>query len=315
MVSGLTFDPADRTDQLYTGFVQDEIAVVEHRLSLSLGTKLVKTNFSGVQLEPNVRLLWTPTKTQTFWAAFTHAVRTPSDAERDFFLTGYVGMGPGGLPFFARFNANRNFRSEELNGYEIGYRRLLGPKLYVDIDAFYNHYGDLFSEDITGPPFIETNPAPTHILLPAEFGNGLLGTTKGFEVGPEWRPMNFWRLRAAYSYLQMVIDKAPNSLDVGTAAGIVGSSPKHQMLVQSGFDIAKNFNLDLTYRYVSALPGQSVKSYSTGDTRFGWRMSKHFSLALVGRDLLQPHHAEFGGDPGPLVEVKRSGYAEITWQR
>ncbi|MGH9512732.1 MAG: TonB-dependent receptor plug domain-containing protein [Terriglobales bacterium] len=314
VVSGLTFQPAKRTDYLWTAFFQDEIALVKNRLSISLGSKLLRTNFSPIQLEPSVRLLYTPSDTQTFWAAFTHAVRTPSDVERDFFLSGYIGPGPGGLQFFARFNANRDFRSEQMNGYELGYRRLITKTVYVDIAGFYNHYSDLLSEDITGGPFLEDNPPPTHILLPAEFGNGLLGTTKGFEIAPEWRPTHFWRLRGSYSYLQMDIKPSRNSLDVGSAPGINGSSPKHEAMVQSGFDISKDFTLDLAYRYISALPGQKVQAYSTGDAVFGWRLSEHFRLSLVGNNLFQPQHAEDGGDPGPLVQIKRSAYAKITWQ-
>jgi len=314
VVSGLTFQPDKRSDQLFTAFFQDEIALVENRLSLSVGSKLLRTNFSPVQLEPSVRLLWTPTGKQTLWAAFTHAVRTPADVERDFFLSGYIGPGPGGLQFFARFNANRNFRSEQMNGYELGYRRLITKTLYVDLSSFYNHYSDLFSEDITGSPFIEDNPPPTHILLPAEFGNGLLGTTKGVEIAPEWRPTHFWHLRGSYSYLQMDIERSRNSLDIGTAPGIEGSSPKHQAILQSGFDISKKFTLDLAYRYISALPGQKVHAYSTGDTVFGWRFNEHLRLSLVGDNLLQPYHAEDGGDPGPLVLIKRSAYAKLTWQ-
>jgi len=313
--SGLTFQPNQRTDQLYTAFFQDEIGLVNNRLSLTVGSKLVKTNFSPVQLEPSARLLYTPRETQTFWAAFTHAVRTPADVERDFFLSGFIGPGPGGLPFFARFNANRNFRSEQLNGYELGYRQLLTKTLYVDIAGFYNHYSDLFSEDITGAPFLEDNPAPTHILLPAEFGNGLLGTTKGVEIAPEWRPTHFWRLRASYSYLQMDIKKSPNSLDVGSAPGINGSSPKHEVMVQSGFDLSKSFTLDLDYRYISALSGQMVSAYSTAGANFGWRFAEHFRLSVVGQNLLQPHHAEFNGEPGPIVQIKRSAYGQITWEK
>ncbi len=312
--SGLTFQPSERTDKLYTAFFQDDIAVVQNKLTISLGSKLLRTNFSPVQLEPSARVLWTPTSTQTFWTAFTHAVRTPSDVERELFLLGYVGPGPGGLPFLARFNANRNFRSEQMNGYELGYRKLLMKKIYVDIAGFYNHYSDLLSEDITGSPFIEDNPPPTHILLPAEFGNGLVGTTKGVEIAPEWRPTKFWRLRGSYSYLQMDIEKSLGSLDVGSAPGINGSSPKHQILAQSGFDISKNFTLDLDYRYISELPGQIVAAYSTGDANFGWRVSQHFRILVAGRNLLQPHHAEDGGDPGPLVQIKRSAYAKLTWQ-
>jgi iron complex outermembrane receptor protein len=315
IVSGLYFLPRTRTDQLFTGFVQDEIGLVKNRLSLSLGTKLLKTNYTGMQLQPSARLLWTPTANQTVWAAFTHAVRTPSAAERAFYLTGFIGLADGGVPFFARFNANPDFRSEELNGYEAGYRRLLGQKLYFDLAAFYNHYSDLFSEDIIGPPFVENTPPPTHILLPAEFGNGLLGTTRGFEITPEFTPFSFWKLSASYSFLQMEIKRSPNSLDVGTSAFIEGSSPRHQVSVQSAFDLSKAFSLDLTYRYVSALAALSIPSYSTGDARFAWRLNKQVRLSVVGQNLFRPYHFEYASDPGPNVGVKRSVYGEIAWAR
>ncbi len=310
VISGLEFLPTNRTDELFTAFLNDEIGLVANKLLLSAGTKLVKTNYTGVQFEPSGRLLWTPNTKQSVWAAFTHALRTPSDGEEDFYLLGYVGTAPNGLPFFARFNANRNFHSEELNGYDAGYRRLVTKNLYIDLAAFYNHYGDLFSEDITGSPYIETNPAPTHVLLPAEFGNGLFGTTTGGEIAPDWKITNRWRLQASYSFLQMDLKRGAGSLDIGTAPGIEGSSPKHQLMIRSSFDISKAFNLDLAYRYISALPGQMTPSYSTGDARFAWQARNHLQLSIVGRNLFQPYHAEFGP-----VGIKRSAYGQVTWRR
>ena len=315
VVSGLYFDPQNRLDHLLTGFFQDEIQLVENRLKLTLGTKLLNTNFVDFEAEPSARLMWTPTPNTGFWAAFTHAVRTPSDGERDFFLSSHIGTAPNGMPFFARFNANRNFQSEQLNGWEAGFRRLVAKKLSLDVAAFFNRYTDLFSEDITGDPFVETSPAPAHLLLPAEFGNGLQGQTKGIEIAPEWQATSFWRLRGSYSYLHMDLEKAPNSKDIGSIPGIVGSSPQHQVSVDSGFDMAKSVKLDLIVRYVSALPAQHVPAYVTGDANFRWQFKPHFGLTLTGRNLFQPHHPEFGGDPGPLVGIERHIYAQLTWTR
>lgn len=216
---------------------------------------------------------------------------------------------------FARFNANPNFRSEQLNGYEAGYRRLFTKSVYLDAAVFFNHYNGLFSEDIIGAPFVETDPPPTHILLPAEFGNGLLGTTKGIEIGPEWKPVSKWRLRASYSYLQMNIQKAPHSLDVGSAPFVEGSSPKHEGTILSGFDITKAFSFDATYRYVGALTALKIPSYSTADVRLDWRLTQQIKLSFVGRNLLQPRHFEFASDPGPNVEIKRGAYGQITWSK
>jgi iron complex outermembrane receptor protein len=218
------------------------------------------------------------------------------------------------LPYFARFNANPNFKSEKLNGYELGYRSLLGRNVYLDLAGFFNQYYDLFSEDIIGAPFVEDNPAPTHLLLPADFGNGLKGTTAGGEIAPEWKPASFWRLRGSYSYLHMALRKGPGSLDVGTAPITDGSSPQHQVLLQSSFDLPKRFTLDLDYRYVSALPGIAIPAYSTGDARLAWSFRRRWEVSFNGRNLLQPEHVEFASGPGPNVGIRRNVYGKLVWK-
>lgn len=326
IVSGLTFVPASRTDYLLTGFLQDEITLIDRRLTLTIGTKALQTNFlHGIGFEPSTRLAWTPDEKQTVWSAFTHALRTPSDAEENFYLSSFI-ENVNGTPLFARFNANTRFSPEEMNGYELGYRRLFGTHFLVDTASFYNHYHDLFDEEFAGPIFYESSepgvstPAPPHYLLPAQFGNGLLAYTKGIEVSPEWRPNTHWRLRGSYSYLHMTVYNAPHSPNIEPPASITGSSPAHQLMVQSQLDIAKQINLDLTYRYVSALPAQSVPAYSTADARIAWQLNKQIEFSLVGTNLLQPSHFEYGGDPDAsgnvlLVGIARSGYAQIAWRR
>jgi iron complex outermembrane receptor protein len=322
VVTGLTFLPAKRTDYLLTGFLQDEIELIPERLTLTLGAKALHTNFmQGIGYEPSVRLAWTLDQKQTVWAAFTHTLRTPSDVEENFYLSGFIGELPGGTPWMGRFNANSQFAIEQMNGYELGYRRLFGKHVLADISSYFNHYHNLFDQEITGETFFEegapgvSTPVPSHFLLPLQFGNGLLAYTKGIEVSPEWRPTEHWRLRGSYSFLHMNVYKAPDSGDIGTAAAIQGGSPEHQVLVQSEFDVTKRLQVDLTYRYVSALPAQAVPAYSTGDARIGWRLTPSLQVEVVGRNLFQPFHFEHAGDPGPLVAIRRSGYAQLTWRK
>ena len=322
VVTGLTFLPASRTDYLLTGFLQDEIALVPERLSLTLGAKALHTNFThGIGYEPSVRLAWTLDQKQTVWAAFTHTLRTPSDVEENFYLSGLAGFLPDGTPFMGRFNANSRFAPEQMNGYELGYRRLFGKRVLTDISSYFNHYHDLFDQEITGSPFFEsdvpgvTTPIVAHYLLPLEFGNGLLAYTKGVEVSPEWRPTGSWRLRGSYSYLHMNVYKSPNSGDFGTSGGIQGASPEHQVSIQSELDVSKKIQVDLTWRYISELRAGPVPAYSTADARIGWRPNRRLELSVVGRNLLQPSHIEDAGDPGALVGIERSGYAQLTWRR
>jgi len=313
VVSGLTFNPASRTDTLYSAFFQDQISVVPDRLSIFAGVKVLKTNFTGALAEPSARLLWTPNARQSIWAAFTHAVRTPSDVEEDFYLSGFSRILPSGVPQMARFNANNQFAPEQMNGVELGYRQQIGRSWMVDLSSFYNHYHDIEDQEITGAPFPEDNPPPFHFLLPAQFRNGLRGYTKGFEIAPEVRPAGFWRLRGSYSYLHMNLGRSPGSGDIGTFPFIVGSSPHHQVAILSSFDISRSVQADLTYRYVSSLLG--IPSYSTGDARLAWRFTRSLELSVAGRNLLQPRHIEFAGDPATLVGIRRSGYLCVAWRR
>ncbi len=112
ITSGLYFLPQQRTDQLYTGFIQDEIALKPNQLQLVLGTKLLKTNYTGLLFEPSARMLYTPTATQTLWAAFTRAVRTPADVERDFYLSSRLGTTETGCLFLRGSTPIPNFMSE-----------------------------------------------------------------------------------------------------------------------------------------------------------------------------------------------------------
>src|SRR5271165_1249075 len=300
VVSGLVFFPMHRLDHLVSGFFEDDITLVNDKLLLSAGSKILDTNYTGVGFEPSVRLLFTPTSKQSFWAAYTHALRTPSDSEEDFYLSSFLGVA-GGLNEFARFSANKYFAPEQLNGYELGYRALLAKNLYVDIASFYNHYHDLFSQDVVGPLMLETTlpfpvpvQPPLHILLPAQFRNDIHGYTKGIEIAPEWRPTNFWRLRGSYSFLHMNLEQnaGPGAIGLGTAS-TTGSSPQHEGDVDSSFDIGKKLQLDLIYRYVSALPAEKAPAYSTGDARVAWRFTPQLEFSVSGQNLFQPFHIEY----------------------
>jgi iron complex outermembrane recepter protein len=95
---------------------------------------------------------------------------------------------------------------------------------------------------------------------------------------------------------------------VGTAPGIEGSSPQHEVLLQSSFDLPKRVTFDFDYRYVSALSGLGVASYSSADARLAWTFGHHWELSAVGRGLLAPEHMEYPG-----VGIKRSFYGKLVW--
>jgi iron complex outermembrane receptor protein len=310
-VPTIDFLPHHLTDQIYSGFVQDEIPFFSHRLSLTVGSKFEHNNYTGFEVQPSARLLWNRTPRQSFWGSVSRAVRTPSRLDEDIQLTDFATVTP--LPIYLRVSGNRQFRSEELIAYETGFRTLVTSHFYLDLALFYNDYNDLYSFQV-GAPFLEPSPLPVHAIIPLLTSNGIRGTTKGFEVAPDWKPSSWWELRTSYSYLEMQLENKPGSNDPTSIPGYEGSSPRHQVVIQSFVNLPKKLEFDQTYRYVSALPAQTVASYQTMDARFGWHITRELELSVGGQNLLQPHFAQYGGDPGGPVEVKRSAYAKLVWR-
>ncbi len=246
-----------------------------------------------------MRILWAVNSRQSAWVAVTRSVCTPSRVEEDLQLTALAGTNP---PLFARAVGDGHFTSERLIGYEAGYRALVTSKVYMDLAAFYNQYTHLLSLE-PGTPFLEASPPPAHILFPLYLSNGCLAILLDSKLLEGW-----------YSFLHLDMTRSRSSLDASTAPITEGSSPHHQLAVQSSIELPKKLEFDQAYRHVSALPVQHVRAYSTMDSQLAWRLSR-FELALVGQNLLQPNHAEFAGDPGPLVGIKRAVYGKLTWRR
>jgi iron complex outermembrane receptor protein len=311
-VPTLDLIPHDFANNVYSGFVQDEIAIVPNKVSLTVGSKLEHNSFTGFEFQPSVRGLWTITPRQTFWAAVTRAVRTPSRVEEDIRL---LDFGIANPLIYLAVDGNPQLSSERLIGYEAGYRTLVTPKIYVDIAVFHNDYNDLIN---LGAPTVtlDATPTPVHLTIHLPFANGLRGNTDGFEIAPDWKPSRWWQMKATYSYLNLNLETIPGVVDGNGYLGKdEGSSPHNQITLQSRFSLPKGFEFDQTYRYVSALPAFLVGSYSTADTHLAWRATRQMEFSVVGENLFQPHHTEFGGNPGPLVGIKRSVYAQITWRR
>jgi iron complex outermembrane receptor protein len=310
----LSFTPPQETDSIYSWFIQDQIKIIPNTLSLVLGSKFEHNNRSGFEVQPNGRLLWTPTPHQSVWGAFTRAVRTPSRLDQDLQLTDFASATP---PYFLRVVGSKNFRSERLLGSEVGYRTLLASKLYLDLSVFRNEYNDLYGYG-AGTLFVERTPTPAHYILQVPLANALKGDTSGGEIAPDWKPAEWLEVKGSYSYLHLYVHDKVGFTDTSNTATDNGSSPHHQVVLEGRFNIPRGFEVDPTYRYVSSLPFQKVAAYNTADVRLGWRPSHNWDLSLAGQNLLQPHHPEFGSYvfTDPLsVGIDRDIYAKITWTR
>ena len=317
----LSWHPERASLNLFSTFVQDEFVLVEDRLSLTLGSKLEHNDFTGWEVQPTARVLWTPTKTQTFWASFSRAVRTPSFAD-DSVLLRFPGVrSAAGTVVFPALAGNKDFKSETELAYEIGFRTQATEKLSVDVAAFYNEY-DNISVAV---------PLPQEgALIRVQRQNSMSGTTYGAEVTATWQVTDTWRLYGAYSFLQMQLqaDERLTRANKKSAEAAEGRSPAHQVYLSSSWDLPHDFEFDLIGRFVDRLQGfnqgtassvfpDEIDAYFSLDARLAWRPTKHLELSIVGQNLLDSHHPEFGTDvtlKTALVQMRRGVYAQVTWR-
>jgi iron complex outermembrane receptor protein len=310
-VPNVIFTPAEETYSIYSAFAQNTVYLLGNRLTAIVGSKFEHNSYSGFELQPSARVSWTPSDQYTVWGAVTRAVRTPSRIEEGFQFSAFAS--PSG-PLYLRLIGDSQFDPERLIGYELGFRAYLRGRGFVGINAFYNRYDNLLSVE-NRPPEPESSPEPPHLILPLFFRNGIEAQTKGIEIASLWEIGSWWRVSPSYSYLHLNASRDPNSNDASTVGQLEGDTPRHKWVVKSIHTLPRDINLDLTYRYMSAIPNQRIPSYSTGDIRIAKRITPEVEVSVVGQNLLQPHHQEYAGLPGGTVEIRRSAYLRVTWSR
>ncbi len=302
--------PASSQDQLYSGFVQDQLSLGQ-AVHITLGTKLEHNDFSGFEVQPSIRAAWSLAPTQTLWAAISRAVRVPTRLERDVDI---AVTDPTGNPV-GILMGNRDFHAEQLLAYELGYRWQPAPSVSLDLASFHNHYTGMASLEI-GTPYIDPNTGQT--IIPIINQNRTDGRADGVEALVTYSPLSYWRLSLTYSYIDMSLDA--HGMDLNRGRFEEGSTPRNQAGVRSYLDLPHDLELDVQFRALSALrslpqivTGEGLAGYEELDVRLGWRLSRRMRLSLDGQNLLHGNHVEYGA-PGQRSAIRRSVYGKISWE-
>jgi iron complex outermembrane receptor protein len=310
------FLPPQLDQNLYSGFLQDQIMLVP-AMSLIVGSKLEHNDYTGFEVEPNVRWQWNPQPQQLLWAAVSRAVRTPSRYDRDLLVpTGLTDAPPPFVFPTAFLKGSENFVSETVITYELGYRAAFGSQWSGSLSTFFNDYDHLRSTTATATT--TDYPFP----LPVYFQNNLEGTTQGLELSSSYQPLDWWKLHAGYDLLLEHLHVRPGQVDATGALGET-ADPKGQAFLRSSMDLPRGMTLDAALRWVDALhiddgPTQGpvvgvVPAYWQIDTRLAWQASRKLTLSLVGQNLLREYHPEYGYPSPQTVQIARSVFARFTW--
>jgi iron complex outermembrane receptor protein len=310
-------EPDSRTMYILNAFVQDTMAIVPERLHLTLGTKLEQNAFTGFEVQPNARLLWTPDEHNSAWIAFSRAVRVPSRWQEDNSIRVEEPIGPGQTGLIV--GGSEKPRSEELFAYEVGYRHEVNKSFSIDLTGFANVYGDLIIQQNRGAAFVPT-PTP-HLEIRNAWVNGMSAETYGLEAAAKWQVTGNWRVSAAYSLLAMFVHEDKSDIRPSDFA-IESASPRNQIQVHSYWDVTPKLSLNASAYYVEGIGGDNViinpaadpASYIRLDLGVVWQPTPGMELSLGVQNLCDPHHLEapFGGSSS--AEVDRAAYAQFTFR-
>ncbi len=306
----MSLDPLSRTIDLFSAFIQDEITLTQDVLSLIVGSKFEHNGYTGFEYQPSARLVWTPSPRRTVWTAVSRAVRTPARIDQDLWLTG----PPLAAGVYPRVMGHKDFESEHLLAYELGYRVQPSDQVTLDVVAFYHDYDDLRTAE-PGLPFVEASPEPAHLVMPFVAANKMDGEAYGVELATNWQAADWWLIRGGYTFLDIQLHLDSDSRDT-LEIPAEEENPQNIAFIRSSMDLPGHVTLDIGLRYVDTLPALDVDRYLDMDARLAWNPTEDLEVFIVGQNLLDSQHPEF--TPKYLAtrptEVQRGVYAGVTWR-
>jgi iron complex outermembrane receptor protein len=308
-------NPASVNDQVVSGFIQDELTLIESTLWLTVGSKFEHNDYSGFEGQPSARIMWAPHNQHRLWAGISRAVRTPSRAEQS--LTALIRVIPpqaltfppfGTPPVAVISQGDTNFMSEEVISYEAGYRTTFSKSVSLDVTGFYNDYRDLryslpVAQDFNG----------AYVTQSLAFSNALSGKTYGIEIATVWQMLDWWRWDVNYSWLHTQLGNPGD----GPQTGI---SPQQRVSLRGSLSPRRDIDLDFWLRYVDpnsatgVLGDTIIKGYVALDLRTAWRPYRGIELSVVGQNLMAQKHLEYINENQTLPTlIDRGVYGKISW--
>lgn len=344
--NGTIFDDAGGVEiNEFGGYLQGSKSILNDRVDLTASLRYDKNeNFDG-QFNPRLSTVINVADNQNIRASYQTGFRNPTTQGQYIDLNVLTARLLGGLPFLAeKYNITENaftlesvnsFTSEVLAGnpaaaqelvpyttfepvkpeqiqsFEVGYKGLLGDKLFFDMAYYYNIYNDFIAQfrirkaagPFTGNPQNDQQVAAS--LLSGDASNTFQVYTnvdekvesQGAVIGFDYSlPSNF-KLGANYNWNQLITDQNQGYIfDYNT--------PEHKFNVSlSNRSLTESLGFNITYRWqdefqwVSSFADGTVPAVSTIDAQVSYKLDNLNSIVKVGGSNItnNRHFLNYGG--------------------
>ncbi len=344
--NGTIFDDKGGVDiNEYGGYLQGSKSLFEDRLALTASLRYDKNeNFDG-QFNPRLSAVINVAENQNIRASYQTGFRNPTTQGQYIDLNVLTARLLGGLPYLAeKYKITENaftmesvneftsellagnpaaagslvpfteydpVKPEQIQSFEVGYKGLLGDKLFFDMAYYYNIYNDFIAQfrirkaagPFTGNPVNDQQVAAS--LLSGDASNTYQIYTnvdqevesQGAVIGFDYSlPSNF-KLGANYNWNKLITERDGDYIfDYNT--------PEHKFNVSFGNrNLTESLGFNLTYRWqdefewVSSFADGTVPAVSTFDAQVSYKLHDLNSIIkLGGSNIMNNRHTlNYGG--------------------
>lgn len=283
------------------GFYAQTRTAVDEKLDLVLAARYDEHENYDAQFSPKAGLVFKPAEGQSLRLTFNRAFKSPTILQTNFWIPDFVpfvGVFGNTDGFEIRgadgslFTAFDPIEPEENTTWELGYKGLLGDRLYVDATLFRADYENFFSPltiianpfgdpaslaHFTGEPSPITGETGNPQILLTYFNLGE-ATLNGLDLGADFRIDPRLNLSATLSLLDLDDVTAPDTPQ-GEEATALNSPSTKWTLGLDAHDLGE-FSGGLTlrhvtgYQFLSGINAGKIPTFNTVDLQVGYEIEE-----------------------------------------
>ena len=317
------------TDSIFNTYVQLESQLTD-TISSTIGVKVEHFSLNNsTELQPQARLLYQPSIDQQFWVGAARAVVTPSfvTTKTDGYFLASVCLSEDcqdNRPGIIYTAANENLETESVITLDMGHRFFASDALTVDSTLFYSQYNNLLMESgsewicIYGQCQDGTQLPSEMFALVQTYSDNLDIENYGFETAIQWTPVPDFSLNTSYSYIQTSasctghVNCEPDAMSGSKLK--YSHQPSHLLSLQSLWQITPAWQLDLWFKYKSAVSSSidyfASPSVSTLDARIAWQKQADWPRIELVIDALGRNPYQ---DMPEMAKVDQNIYLKASW--